>query len=164
MKAEILEADLEDYPGMYLDLNETQKGLKGVYAPYPTNAHVVQRNLVPTERAAYIAKTNGARSFPWRVVAISGQDKELLNNDIIQKLASSPRIMDYSWVKPGLVAWDWWNNWNVTGVDFKAGINTETYKYYIDFAAANKLSYIVMDEGWSEFYDLIKIRPNNKLI
>ena len=163
MKAEILEADLEDYPGMYLNLNETQKGFNGVYAPYPTNAHVVSRNLIPTERADYIAKTSGARSFPWRVVVISEQDKELLSNDIIQKLASPPRIADYSWIKPGLVAWDWWNNWNITGVDFKAGINTETYKYYIDFAAANKLRYIVMDEGWSEAYDLLKIKPNINL-
>jgi len=158
-KAAILEADLEDYPGMYLDLNETQKGLKGVYAPYPTNAHVVQRNLIPTERADYIAKTSGTKSFPWRVVVISESDKELLNNDIVYKLASATRLTDYSWVKPGQVAWDWWNNWNITGVNFKAGINTETYKYYIDFAAANKLPYIVMDEGWSEFYDLLKIKP-----
>ena len=162
-KAEILEVDLEDYPGMYLHLNETQKGLKAVFAPYPTNAHVVQRNLIPTERANYIAKTIGARNFPWRVVVISEQDKELLNNDIVEKLAAPSRITDVSWIKPGQVAWDWWNNWNVTGVDFKAGINTETYKYYIDFAAANKLPYIVMDEGWSEFYDLLKIRPNMDL-
>jgi len=158
-KAEILEADLEDYPGMYLNLNETQKGLKGVFAPVPTNAHVVERNLIPTERADYIAKTNGTRSFPWRIVAISETDKDLLNNDIVQKLAAPPRIQDNSWIKPGLVAWDWWNNWNITGVEFKAGINTNTYKYYIDFAAANKLSYIVVDEGWSEFYDLLKIKP-----
>jgi len=158
-KAALLEADLEDYPGMYLDLNTTQKGFKAVYAPYPVNAHVVQRNLIPTERAGYIAKTNGTRNFAWRVVVISEADKELLNNDIVQKLAAAPRITDMSWIKPGLVAWDWWNNWNITGVDFKAGINTETYKYYIDFAAANHLSYIVMDEGWSEFYDLLTIRP-----
>lgn len=159
-KADILEVDLEDYPGMYLDLNATRKGLKGVYAPYPTNAHVVQRNLIPTERADYIAKTAGTRSFPWRVVVISEQDKELLSNDIVQKLAAPSRITDHSWIKPGQVAWDWWNNWNVTGVDFKAGINTETYKYYIDFAAANKVPYIVMDEGWSEAYDLLKLKPN----
>lgn len=162
-KAEILEADLEDYPGMYLDLNQTQKGFKAVYAPYPTNAHIVHINYVPTERADYIAKTNGTRNFPWRVVAISEQDKELLNNDIVQKLAAAPRLSDYSWVKPGQVAWDWWNNWNVTGVDFKAGINVETYKYYIDFAAANKLSYIIIDEGWSDDLDLLKIKPGFNL-
>ena len=158
-KAEILEADLEDYPGMYLDFKANEKGLRGVYAPLPTNAKVVERNLIPTERAGYIAKTPGTKNFPWRIVAISKQDKDLLNNDIIQKLATSPQLTDYSWVKPGLVAWDWWNNWNITGVDFKTGINTNTYKYYIDFAAANKLGYIVIDEGWSEFYDLLKIKP-----
>lgn len=162
-KAEILEADLEDYPGMYLDLNETNKGLKGVYAQYPINAHIVHLNYVPTERANYIAATKGTKNFPWRVVAISAQDKDLLNNDIVQKLASPPRLTDYSWVKPGQVAWDWWNNWNITGVDFKAGINTDTYKYYIDFAAANKLSYIIIDEGWSDDFDLLKVKSDLNL-
>ncbi|HYJ64189.1 MAG TPA: glycoside hydrolase family 97 catalytic domain-containing protein, partial [Parafilimonas sp.] len=162
-KVAILEADLEDYPGMYLNLNETQKGFKAVYAPYPMAAHIVHINYVPTERADYIAKTNGTRSFPWRVVAISEQDKDLLNCDIVQKLASPPRLTDYSWVKPGQVAWDWWNNWNITGVDFKAGINVDTYKYYIDFAAANKLSYIIIDEGWSDDLDLLKIKPGFNL-
>ena len=73
--------------------------------------------------------------------------------------ADAPRLTDYSWVKPGQVAWDWWNNWNVTHVDFKAGINTATYKYYIDFAAANHIPYIVMDEGWSNDLDLMQVKP-----
>jgi alpha-glucosidase len=159
-KVAILEADMEDYPGMYLDLNSTGKGLKGVYAPYPTNAHVVRINYIPTERADYIATTTGTRNFPWRAIAIAEQDKDLLNNDIVQKLASPPRLTDYSWVKPGQVAWDWWNDWNITGVDFKTGINLNTYKYYIDFAAANKLPYIVMDEGWSNDLDLMQVKPD----
>ena len=160
-KAEILEADLEDYPGMYLDLNETNKGLKGVYAPYPAKEYLHGINYIASDRENYIAKTNGTRNFPWRIVAISEQDKDLLNNDIVQKLASPPRLTDYSWVKPGQVAWDWWNNWNITGVDFHAGINTDTYKYYIDFAAANKLPYIIMDEGWSDDLDLLKVKSEN---
>ncbi len=159
-KVAILEADMEDYPGMYLDLNSTGKGFKGVYAPYPTNAHVVGINYIPTERADYIATTTGTRNFPWRVIAIAEQDKDLLNNDIVQKLASPPGLTDYSWVKPGQVAWDWWNDWNITGVDFKTGINLNTYKYYIDFAAANKLAYIVMDEGWSNDLDLMQVKPD----
>lgn len=158
-KAEILEADLEDYPGMYLDLNETNKGLKGVYAPYPAKEYLHGINYIASDREDYIAKTSGTRNFPWRIVAISEQDKDLLNNDIVQKLASPPALTDYSWVKPGQVSWDWWNNWNVTHVDFHAGINTDTYKYYIDFAAANKLPYIIMDEGWSDDHDLLKVRP-----
>jgi alpha-glucosidase len=161
-KVVILEADLEDYPGMYLDVNQTRKGFMGVYAPYPLEAELGGYggiNCIPTRRADYIAKTNGPRHFPWRAIAISESDKELLNNDIVQKLASPPRVADLSWIKPGQVAWDWWNNWNISHVDFKAGINTPTYKYYIDFAAANKIPYIIMDGGWSEALDLTKIAP-----
>jgi alpha-glucosidase len=158
-KVVITEADLDDYPGMYLYLNETQKGLSGVYAPYPLDAQLYSINYIPGNRADYIAKTTGARNFPWRVMAISRQDKDLLAQNIIQKLAAPSKLTDASWIKPGQVAWDWWNDWNVTHVDFKAGINTETYKYYIDFAAANHLQYIIMDEGWSNDLDLLQIKP-----
>jgi alpha-glucosidase len=162
-KVAILEADLDDYPGMYLDLNATGKGLKGVYAPCPLSAQLYRINYIPDSRADYIAKTTGARNFPWRAIVISEQDKDLLDEDIVQKLAAAPKITDISWIKPGQVAWDWWNNWNVSHVDFKAGINTPTYKYYIDFAAANHLSYIVMDEGWSNDLDLMQISPKINL-
>lgn len=158
-KALITEGDLQDYPGMYLEPNHSAHGLKGVYAPYPLSAQLHGINYIPDNRADYIAKTNGTRNFPWRIVVISEQDKDLMNQDIIQKLAEPPRPSDYSWVKPGQVAWDWWNNWNVTHVNFKAGINTETYKYYIDFAAANHLPYIIMDEGWSNDLDLMQVKP-----
>jgi alpha-glucosidase len=165
-KVVILEADLEDYPGMYLNINQTRKGLMGVYAPYPLEAELGGFggiNYIPTKRADYIAKTSGTRSFPWRAIAISRSDKELLNNDIVQKLASPSRIADASWIKPGQVAWDWWNDWNISHVDFKAGINTPTYKYYIDFAAANKIPYIIMDGGWSEMLNLTKVVPSINL-
>lgn len=159
VKAEILEADLEDYPGMYLDLNQTGKGFKGVFAPYPLEILRFERNLVPTKRADYIASTSGTRSFPWRTVVITTQDKDLLSCDAVQKLASPNKLADVSWIKPGQVAWDWWNDWNLTHVNFKAGINTETYKYYIDFASANKLPYIIMDEGWTTEEDLTVTKP-----
>ena len=161
-KVVILEADLEDYPGMYLNMNDTHKGFMGVYAPYPLETKMGgynNMNVIPTKRAGYIAKTSGTRTFPWRAVVISQSDKELLNNDMVQKLASPSRVADASWVKPGQAAWDWWNNWNITHVDFKAGINTPTYKYYIDFASANKIGYIILDEGWSVEGDLSKVSP-----
>ncbi|MEP7108471.1 MAG: glycoside hydrolase family 97 protein [Ferruginibacter sp.] len=162
-KVVVLEADLEDYPGMYLDLNSTGKGLKGVYAPCPAEAHIVGSNYIPTKREAYIAKTTGTRSFPWRAIVISEQDKDLLNQDIVQKLAAPSRIPDISWIKTGLVAWDWWNARNISGVDFKAGLNTPTYKYFIDFAAENKIPYIIIDGGWSDRSDLMKVSPNLNL-
>jgi alpha-glucosidase len=153
-KAVILEADLQDYPGMYLGANGI--GLKGVYAPYPLDAALHGINYIPGTRADYISRTVGTRNFPWRVVVLSRQDKDLLNQDIVQKLAEPSQLTDIGWIRPGQVAWDWWNNWNVSHVDFKAGINTPTYKYYIDFAAANHIPYIIMDEGWSSDLDLMQ--------
>lgn len=162
-KLEILEADLEDYPGMYLDLNSTGKGFKGVYAPYPSETYHLARNVIAGKRAGYIAKTSGNRSFPWRVVVISEQDKDLLNCDIVQQLASPSRLTDVSWIKPGQVSWDWWNDWNISHVDFRAGINTATYKYYIDFASANHIPYIILDEGWTTEADLTISKPEVNL-
>lgn len=163
MKAVILEADLEDYPGMFLTTTPARTGFKGVYAPYPLEEKKSGwsgMNSVPTKRAAYIARTAGTRAFPWRAIVVSASDKELLDNDMVQKLASPSRIADPAWIAPGQVAWDWWNDWNISHVDFKAGINTATYKYYIDFAAANKIKYIIMDEGWSARHDLATIVPD----
>ncbi|RFZ82631.1 glycoside hydrolase family 97 protein [Mucilaginibacter terrenus] len=161
IKAAVMEADIEDYPGMYLTNNGT--GLHGVFAAYPAEQGTggySSMNYVVKQRADYIAKTSGTRSFPWRAVVISTEDKQLADNDMAQKLAAPSRIKDISWVKPGKVAWDWWNDWNISHVSFKAGINVPTYKYYIDFAAANKLEYIIIDEGWSSDTDLNKISPD----
>jgi alpha-glucosidase len=166
-KALITEADLEDYPGMFLQVNNSQpNSFKAVYAPYPLaqqqGGHKMINTIV-TKRADFIAKVNGTRNFPWRVVIVSDHDTALLDNDMVQKLASPSRIEDPSWIKPGKVAWDWWNDWNISHVDFRAGVNTETYKYYIDFAAANKLQYIIMDEGWSNDLDLLDVSPKINL-
>jgi alpha-glucosidase len=154
-KAVILEADLQDYPGMYLTPGEGNN-LHGVFAPYPTEEEIKGMSYVVNKRVAYIAKTTGTRNFPWRVVVISTEDRQLADNDMMQKLAEPSKIADYSWIKPGKVAWDWWNDLNIAHVDFKAGINVPTYKYYTDFAAANKLEYIILDGGWSDEHDLNK--------
>jgi alpha-glucosidase len=161
-KIVILEADLEDYPGMYLNVNQTLKGFLGVFPPYPLETKNPDGDIymVPTKVAGYIARTNGTRSFPWRAIVISQSDKDLLNNDMVQKLASPSRITDVSWIQPGQVAWDWWNDLNLSHVDFKAGVNNPTFKYYIDFASANKIKYIILDGWWSESLDLFKVNPN----
>lgn len=156
-KAVILEADLQDYPGMYLTPG-AGNNLHGVFAQYPTEEAVSRINYVVKKRADYIAKTTGTRSFPWRVIVISTEDRQLADNDMMQRLGEPSHITDCSWIKPGKVAWDWWNDWNVSHVDFKSGINVPTYKYYIDFAAANKLEYIIIDEGWSDDGDLNKTK------
>jgi alpha-glucosidase len=166
IKALILEADLEDYPGMFLNINENKNGFKAEFAPYPLEiayGGFENINIIPTKRADYIANTIGTRNFPWRTVVISQQDIDLLNCDMVQKLASPSCLSDVTWIKPGQVAWDWWNDWNISHVDFRAGINTPTYKYYIDFASANKIPYIIMDAGWSDLMDLTKINPDISL-
>lgn len=148
----ITEADLEDYPGLYLHNTDGKKSLSGVFAAYPKEEEQGGHNnlqMIVKEREDFIAQTKGSRSFPWRVMVIAAEDRQLADNDMVYKLASPSRVEDISWIKPGKVAWDWWNDWNLYGVDFKAGINNETYKYYIDFAAEHGIGYVILDEGWA---------------
>lgn len=160
LKAVLLEADVQDYPAMFIQQDGSgPNALKGVFAPYPAKEEAGAKywiNYAVTAREKYISRTSGTRSFPWRVIAISDRDADLLNNDLVQQLSEPSKITDPTWIKPGKVAWDWWNDWNITGVDFKAGINTETYKHYIDFASKNRLEYVILDEGWSDDWDLTK--------
>jgi alpha-glucosidase len=162
-KAVVLESDLSDYPGMYLRNSESKAGsLQATFAPYPLELKTGgynNMNSIVSRRADYIAKVKGGAALPWRAIVISSQDKELLNNDMVYKLATPTPLKDLSWIRPGKVAWDWWNDWNISGVDFRAGINTPTYKYYIDFAAANGIEYVVLDEGWSSSTDITKLNP-----
>lgn len=156
MKAIVMDAGVENYPGMFVKRVKSGdvKGEKLVaeFAPYPLAQEIGgydRLNLVPTKRADYIAKLDGRQSLPWRAVVITERDADILNCDMAQRLAPECRIADTSWIRPGKVAWDWWNNCNITGVDFASGMNTNTYLYYIDFAAKNKIEYVIIDEGWS---------------
>ncbi len=148
VKLTVLESDLEAYPGMFVQAKGTS--LQGTFAPYPTKTDFypwrVQEYV--TETADFIAKTTGARNYPWRVLAVTTDDRQMPINNLVYALASPNRIGDYSWVKTGKVAWDWWNDWNLKGVPFQAGINMDTYKYYIDFASQNGIEFVVLDEGW----------------
>ncbi len=160
----ITEADLTDYPGMFLNNSKIQSTLRGIFAPVPKIKKQGGHNnlqMLVTERENYIAKTSGKRSFPWRVFIISDTDRELTNSDMVYRLAEPNKIENTSWIKPGKVAWDWWNDWNIKNVNFKSGINNKTYKYYIDFASENHIEYIIMDEGWSvkKEADLLKVIP-----
>lgn len=148
--AVIADMGATDYPGMFL-VKHGDHGLKAIFAPYPTNEQIGgydHLNLVPTERAPYIARdVRGA--LPWRIVMVTTEDKQLLTARLPQRFGPPCQIADTSWIRPGKVAWDWWNATMLTGVPFRAGMNTDTYRYYIDFAAANRLEYIIIDEGWS---------------
>lgn len=150
VKLTLLESDLEAYPGMFVQSQQGKYGLKGVFAPYPakTDFYPWRKQEYVTETTDFISRSRGFRSYPWRVLAITEKDTDMPVNNLVYALASPNRIGDTSWIKTGKVAWDWWNDWNLKGVPFKAGINMDTYKYYIDFASRNGLEFIVLDEGW----------------
>ena len=150
VKLTLLESDLEAYPGMFVQSHQGKYGLKGVFAPYPakTDFYPWRKQEYVTETTDFISRSRGSRSYPWRVLAITEKDTDMPVNNLVYALASPNRIGDTSWIKTGKVAWDWWNDWNLKGVPFKAGINMDTYKYYIDFASRNGLEFIVLDEGW----------------
>ena len=161
----IMETDLMNYPGMYLYNGDGDTSLEGSYARYPKEMEQGGHNMlqmVVRSREDYIAKYDGATSFPWRIVAVSAEDKDLLANRLAYRLATpAAEGSDYSWVRPGKVAWEWWNDWNLTGVDFKTGINNDTYKYYIDFASKHGIEYVILDEGWAVNLkaDLMQVVP-----
>ena len=150
VKLTLLESDLEAYPGMFVQSQQGKYGLKGVFAPYPakTDFYPWRKQEYVTETTDFKSRSRGSRSYPWRVLAITEKDTDMPVNNLVYALASPNRIGDTSWIKTGKVAWDWWNDWNLKGVPFKAGINMDTYKYYIDFASRNGLEFIVLDEGW----------------
>lgn len=150
VKLTLLESDLEAYPGMFVQSQQGKYGLKGVFAPYPakTDFYPWRKQEYVTETTDFISRSRGSRSYPWRVLAITEKDTDMPVNNLVYALASPNRIGDTSWIKTGKVAWDWWNDWNLKGMPFKAGINMDTYKYYIDFASRNGLEFIVLDEGW----------------
>ena len=157
-KVTILESDLRSYPGMFLLREEVKvksekEGsacLKAVFAPYPKQMDYYKWRGMSyvSQTEDYIAKSTGQRTYPWRVLAVTERDADMPVNNLVYTLATPNQIGDTSWLKAGKVAWDWWNDWNLKGVDFVAGINTRTYQYYIDFAAKNHLAYVVLDEGW----------------
>lgn len=153
IKVCLTESDLEDFPGLYLSAVEGEEyTLKGVHAPYPKNSiqggHKMLQMLVQ-ERESYIARVKGKRTFPWRMAIVTARDEQLADNDLTYLLASPSRLDDISWIKPGKVAWEWWSDRNIDGVNYVTGVNNETYKEYIDFAAKYGMEYVILDEGWA---------------
>lgn len=163
----IAESDLMNYPGMFLYPGDQPHSLKGVFAPYPKEVRQGGHNnlqMMVKSREDFLAKFDKGTNFPWRIIIISEKDSDLADSDMVYKLAT-PAQGDYSWVKPGKVAWDWWNDWNLYNVDFKTGINNETYRYYIDFASQYGVEYVILDEGWAVNMkaDLFQVVPEINL-
>lgn len=163
-KVVVAESDVENYPGMFISNADGDYILDGEFAPVPSEEVVGGHNKlqgIVNARHNYIAKCEGSRTFPWRILIIAQDEKQLAASDIVYRLASPSRVEDSSWIAPGKVAWEWWNHWGLTDVDFKPGVNTATYKAYIDFAAEYGVEYVILDEGWATKYknDLLDIVP-----
>jgi len=159
VKVAIAESDIEDYPGLWLR-GTGGSGLAATFPPYPLKESLSNdRDYRVTETADYIAVTRGARTYPWRILAIAENDGDLITNQLVWLLAKPSQIADPSWIRPGKVAWDWYNANNIYGVNFRAGINTQTYKYYIDFASKYGIEYIILDEGWYRLGNVLDVVP-----
>lgn len=160
----LTEANVIDYPSMQLRHYQAQEGafLGSSFDKCPTRTEIGGFNdyvQVVKERADYIALTDGKRDFPWRIMVLEKNQYEIPFNDIVYKLARPLKLTDTSWIKPGKVAWDWWSDYAVEGVDFEGGINTEYYLYLADFAARHKMEYMIVDWKWTDKYDLALMNP-----
>jgi alpha-glucosidase len=155
----IAESDVDDYPGLWFH-GDSSNSLVAKFPPYPVTEELTRdRNFKVTKTADYIAVTKGTRTYPWRIVGVAENDGELITNQLVYLLARQSEVKDTSWIKPGKVAWDWYNANNIYGVNFKSGINTATYKYYIDFASKYGIEYIILDEGWYKLGNLLQVVP-----
>lgn len=154
----ICESDLRSYPGMFLEGMEG--GYSATFAKLPDSTYITPTRcqLKIATRQDVIARTEGTRSYPWRIVAVAENDIQLPINDLVYLLGEPRKVGDVSWIKPGLVSWEWWNDCGLTNINFKPGVNTETYKAYIDFAARFNIPYIIIDEGWSAKDDIMVIK------
>jgi alpha-glucosidase len=159
IKVAVAESDVEDYPGLWL-AGTGGTALAATFPAFPLEEKKERdRDIKVVRRADYLAETRGTRSYPWRILGIAEKDADLLTSSLVYLLARPSEIADTSWIRPGKVAWDWWNAWNLHGVPFKSGVNTDTYKLYVDFASKNKIEYVILDEGWYELGDVLKVVP-----
>jgi alpha-glucosidase len=153
------DADVDNYPGLWFH-GDSSNSLFAKFPPYPVTEELKgDRNFRVSEGADYIALTKGTRTYPWRIIGVAENDADLITNQLVYLLAQPSQVSDTSWIKPGKVAWDWYNANNIYGVNFKSGINTATYKYYIDFASRYGLEYIILDEGWYKLGNLLQVVP-----
>ena len=158
----LAESDVRDYPCMFVR-SDGRGGFESLFPRVPKEyGPDGDRSLKVLSEEPYIARTQGTRTFPWRLAVVAEEDADLIENELVWLLAAPAADTDWEGVKPGLVSWDWWNGMRLSGVDFRAGRNTESYRYYIDFAAKYGVPYIIMDEGWSASTTDV-FRPNPDL-
>ena len=164
----VTESDLVDYPGWCLRADGVR--LKGDFAKFPKKVKFYEwgnpeqfsddkplRSQKVLEREDWLVKTAGTRTFPWRCFMIAPDCSKLVENDLVWALAMPTKVADSKWIRPGKVAWDWWNAFDNLGTE--KGCTTKGYERFIDFAAKNGVEYVIFDEGWSEKLNIWKCHP-----
>lgn len=164
VKVAITEAGLYDYPSLFLDRgNDYENFLNGTFEKYSLTTKTggfSNYSQIADKEADFIALTDGTRSYPWRLLIISDDDRNFADCDLVYQLSRSCELKETSWIKPGKVAWEWWHDYAVEGQNFKGGVNTQTYLYHIDFASKYGLEYIMIDWLWTDKYDLTVFNPD----
>ena len=158
----LTEADTRGYAQPYL--RPTGDGFDAEYPLYPSKEEKIEWNnkRYAVERFPYIVETSLDRRFPWKVAGTFDSDTEIMSDELVY-LLSEKSSEDWSWIKPGKVLWDWWNDRNITGVPFTSGINTDTYMYLVDYAAKHNFEYVLLDEGWSNHDDIFTLNPETDI-
>ncbi|WP_084398929.1 glycoside hydrolase family 97 protein [Henriciella aquimarina] len=136
----IHEAALVDYAGMWLDQRR---------------AGVLEAELAPRHDGTKV-KIDGAFKTPWRVIQIADTAAGLVNGaDIYLNLNAPNQLGDVSYFEPGKYVGIWWGmhiNKYTWGSGPDHGATTGNTKRYIDFAAENGFSGVLV-EGWNIGWD-----------
>lgn len=143
----ITESDLEGNAAAYLmNPSGSWSGhwFETVVSPSRTDPEVAVLGTLPHQTA-------------WRILMVASQPTHFMESNAITNLNPECRIKDTSWIKAGKSAWDWWcGSLNQEG---KSAYNTETMKYYVDFAAGQGLEFMTIDAGWCG-EDITQCREN----
>ena len=166
----VTESDIRDYPALYLQREAGEGvGFKSTFQKFPKTTFRAggwnSKKEIPSggrwvrirDYEDYLVETRGTRTFPWRTFVLADAPAKLCESDIVFALAAPQANCDFSWVKPGKVAWDWWNCFDNQGNE---GCNTKTYERFIDFAAKTGVEYVIFDEGWSETLNIWKFHKD----
>lgn len=130
----ITEANVTDYPGMYLTpaAGKPAGTFTSALSPLPGQTKLKMRGRAP-------------HGSPWRVIMIGDEPGRLIESNVVTSLSEPCAIADTSWIKAGKVAFLWWNGYVVAAPDKVGPLNTDTLVRYIDFAADHHIPYASID-------------------
>jgi len=123
----------------------TQAGLAGYTGAslVPEGGALRVRLSAPPKRPVPAVESQAGLTTAWRALMIGNRAGDLISSQLIGNL-NPPPAGDFSWVRPGKAAWDWWSG-------PLAGMTPDmaSYKRFIDFAAASGFPYYLIDAGWA---------------